>query len=102
MVPTQSRPGVMPSATAAPVPGAEMGYFLLVLKGSEPASLAPALQRLAALPLLRLPHALLVRAPIAMREALADLAGVAHAGGVDMPARPPRRIRVPAPPISQP
>lgn len=72
----------------------ESSHFLLVLDGPEASALAPALRRLDALPLLRLHHALLVRAPSAARDALAALPGVAHAGGVDLPARPPRRLRV--------
>lgn len=95
-----SAPGLQGGASPA---AAQVGYFLLVLNGPEPAAFAAALHRLSALPLLRLPHALLVRAPVTVREALAALPGVAHAGGVDMPARPPRRIRVPLTPApSQP
>jgi len=91
---------VSPSAEAAQA--AEAGHFLLVLNGPQPAALLPALRRLGALALLRLPGALLVRAPLARREALAALPGIAHAGGVDMPSRPPRRIRAAAPVPAQP
>jgi hypothetical protein len=104
MVPNMQGPGGAPGPQGGPSPAAaQTGCFLLVLNGPEPAAFATALHRLAALPLLRLPYALLVRAPVTAREALAALPGVAHAGGVDMPARPPRRIRVPAAPApSQP
>lgn len=54
--------------------------------------LTAALHRLHAQVLLRLPETLIVQAPSGLREAIAALPGVAHAGGVQLPARALPRI----------
>lgn len=59
-------------------------------RADDPA-LAFALHRLHAQVLMRLPETLIVQAPAGLREAIAALPGVLHAGGVQMPARAIRR-----------
>lgn len=66
-------------------------------RADDPA-IAAALHSLHAQVLLRLTDTLIVQAPAGLREAIAALPGVAHAGGVQLPARTlPRTVTRPQP-----